>query len=674
MAHYRWVIRDADKERASELSEKFNIDPFIAFLLVSRGITDDLSVSSFLSDSFEVVSPFRFAEMEEAAFTVGDAVDNGERICIYGDYDCDGVTSTALLLSYLRKEGADVFYYIPSREHEGYGLNKDAIDSIHAQGAQLIITVDNGISAIEEAEYIYSLGMRLVVTDHHQLGSVLPRAEAVVNPHREDNELEFTDYCGVGVAFKLICAMHQGDPDELIDDYIDLVAIGTIADVVPLIAENRAFVRAGLSRINRSPRISMEAFRSSGKGKTFSANDIAFQLCPRLNATGRMGDASRAVEFLISEDKSEAYQLLEQLNEDNQLRQFTEKEILADVTDKIAADPKLVAGRVIVIAGRGYHSGVIGIVASHISQRYAKPAFIIGIDPQGTAVGSARSIEGFNIYDAIAACEDDLIRFGGHPLAAGVTLEEKNIDLFRRHINEYALSAYETMPPATLTLDCKISPNYLNLDLVNNLELLEPYGHMNPQAVFGVYNMKLLSVSPLSEGKHIRLELERKGRVIRVVQFSSPFDEFPYKEGDILNLAVKVSKSLYHEKYYLSVQAVDIRLASTDDEKYFKEKNDYELYQLTKKPHGALYPSRDTCAAVYRFLKANGGWAYSLDDLYFRLQSGVTYGELMHAIKAFRQAGLITCGKTITLNTPDGKVNLENTKILTTLRERMHLG
>jgi single-stranded-DNA-specific exonuclease len=249
MAHKRWVVRDANKEKASSISEKFNIDPFIAFLLVSRGMDDDLSVSNFISDSFETVSPFCFADMQEAAFTIGDAIDNGERICIYGDYDCDGVTSTALLYTFLQNEGADVFYYIPSRDGEGYGMNVGAIDKINSMGANLIITVDNGISAVDEAEYIYQLGMRLVVTDHHQLGDTMPRAEAVVNPHREDNELSFKEYCGVGVTFKLVCAMYEGDVSDLIDEFIDLVAIGTIADVMPLVNENRCFVRAGLNKI-----------------------------------------------------------------------------------------------------------------------------------------------------------------------------------------------------------------------------------------------------------------------------------------------------------------------------------------------------------------------------------------------------------------------------------------
>ncbi|MFR4107570.1 MAG: single-stranded-DNA-specific exonuclease RecJ, partial [Eubacterium sp.] len=238
MAHKKWIIRQADKERASAVSEKFNIDAFVAFLLVSRGITDDADIAAFLSDSYMLASPFDFVDMEEASFVIGDAIDNGDKICIYGDYDCDGVTSTALLYSYLRNEGADVCYYIPSRESEGYGLNNSAIDKIAADGVNLIITVDNGISAIEQANHIYDLGMQLVITDHHQIGSELPRAEAIVNPHRPENNLKFREYCGVGVAFKLVCAMYDGEAQDVLNEYADFAAIGTIADIMPLTDEN----------------------------------------------------------------------------------------------------------------------------------------------------------------------------------------------------------------------------------------------------------------------------------------------------------------------------------------------------------------------------------------------------------------------------------------------------
>ena len=672
--HKKWVVRDADKQAASALSEKFNIDPFVAFLMVSRGIVSDMDAAFFVSKNCLMTSPLDFADMDEAVFAIGEAIDIGDSICIYGDYDCDGVTSTALLYDFLSNEGANVRYYIPSRADEGYGLNTDAIDRLHDMGVNLIVTVDNGIASVKEAQHIYDLGMRLVITDHHQLPEgELPRAEAIVNPHRPENNLKFRDYCGVGVAYKLACAMYDGDMDDLCARYMDLVAIGTIADVMPLQNENRSFVRLGLEQINTNPRNALKTFMFHNGNKQYTAADIAFQLCPRINAMGRMSDASQAVEFLLAPSTEYSQPLFDILNSENAHRQAVEREIIDDVNARIERNPKLAAGRVIVVAGKEYHQGVVGIVAAHISEKYGKPTFIIGIE-DGIGHGSARSIEGFNIYDALKACSDDLLQFGGHPLAAGVTISEDKIDSFRRHINEYALAEYPTMPVQELLIDCKVSPIYLTLDLVDSLDVIEPCGAGNPQAVFGLYKLRLVDIKPLSDGKHIRMELEKNGNRIRVVKFGITPDEFPYHPGDILNVAAKVSRSIYNQRMYLSIQAVDVRLYSTDDDKYFDEKGKYDLYRATGIGDESLYPDRKACALVYKYLKKNNGYNYSLDDLYFRLQEHITYGQLMFAIKAFVQSGLIEYNDRITVNDINEKVNLEDTDVLKSLRGRLEIG
>lgn len=673
MAIKKWVIRQADKERASQISEKFNIDPFVAFLMVSRGIVDDIDVVNFMTDEFMLSSPFDMADMDEAVFTVSEAIENGDKICVYGDYDCDGVTSTTLLVDFLRSKGADVCYYIPSRETEGYGLNNSAIDEIARWGVNLIVTVDNGISAFDEAEHIYELGMSLVVTDHHQLtDGKLPKAEAVVNPHREDNAMDFHDFCGVGVAFKFAVAMDEDNVEDIVERYIDLVAIGTIADVMPLKEENRAFVRRGLQKLNNNPRKSLAPLIKRNSNE-ITSQDIAFQICPRINAMGRMGDAKRAVEFLLCDDAAQAASACNSLDEENASRQQVEQEIIEDVKKQIKKNPRLVASPVIVVAGKGYHHGVIGIVAAHILEKYGKPTFVIGIDENGVARGSARSVEGFNIFEVLTACSDDMIQFGGHPLAAGITLKEDMIEKFSADINEFAIKNYPVMPQVELTLDFKLAPSYLNLDLVDSLSVLEPYGAGNSQAVFGIYKLRLLGVTPLSEGKHIRLDLQKKDTKIRVVKFSTPYDDFPYKPGDELNLAVKVSKNAYNGKMYLSVQAVDIRLSSLDEDKYFAEKSAYDLYRYTGKVDESLYPTREDCAFVYKYLKKNNGYPYSLENLYLRLQDNITYGKLMFALKAFSQGGLINYKKGITLNTVKEKVNLEETPILKALKGRLNI-
>lgn len=671
MAHKKWIVADADKDKASALSEKLNIDALLAFLLVSRGIDDELTASAFLSDAVAYSSPFSFKDMDKAVMRINSALDNGERICIYGDYDCDGVTATALLYSFFESLGADVIYYIPNRLSEGYGMNLSAIDKIKARKTDLIVTVDNGISSVKEAEYIYSLGMQLVITDHHQIGDGLPRAEAVVNPHREENDIRFRDFAGVGVAFKLACAVYGGDVEELIEQYADLVAIGTIGDVVSLKNENRSFVKAGMELINSDSRIGISALKKAAgcSDDYISAVDIAFQLCPRINAAGRMDSAERALELLICDDYEEAMLRASQLNEENAHRHKVESNILDDIKSKISAAPSLADDRVIVIDGVGYHKGVIGIVASHIVSMYGKPAIVIGIDEEsGDCTGSARSIEGFNIYDAICSCSDLLTHYGGHPLAAGLGIGEANIAELRRCINEYAKKEHPVMPPQCLKLDMKISPFYLDLNLADSLEVLEPYGADNAEPVFALFNMTLESVSPIGDGKHIKLEVSKKGKIFRIVKFRTAVDEVPFSKGDKIDLAVKITKNFYKGKYYLSIRAVDIRKNGIDEDKYFKEKADYELFRLGSKNETRQYPSHEDCSLVYRLIKKHAVCRSSVDDLYFELNQCITYAQLCYALDAFEEAGLISRNDGITINNIDGKVDLENTNVLRALK------
>lgn len=674
MAYKRWIIADADKEKASELSEKFNIDPFIAFLLVARGIDSDLAVSDFLSRSYEFSDPYNLADMEKAVQRIERAIDYSEKITIYGDYDCDGVTATALLLSLLKNMGADVDYYIPSRETEGYGLNNSAIDKIHENGTQLIITVDNGISANKESEYIYSLGMELIITDHHQIGSDLPRAEAVINPHRAENDIKFRELAGVGVAFKLACALY-GDTEDMLYRYSDLAAVGTIGDIVPLVNENRGLVKAGLRLINSGENCGIEALKKVAgvNEKEFTSTDIAFIICPRINATGRIDNASRAVDLLTCDDYNHADFKAEQINIDNSHRQELEQNIFDDVKLHISQNPALVRDRVIVINGIGYHQGVVGIVASRILDEYGKPSIIIGVSENGTARGSARSIEGFNIYEAISYCSDILEQYGGHPRAAGLTISADKIAEFRQRINKYAAEYYPIMPAQVLHIDCKLSPYYLNLDLADNLSVLEPYGENNPRAVFALIGLTLVSVTSIGSGKHIRIECEKKGKKIKIVKFGMTADEFPFLSGEKIDAAVRVSKNFYNGRDYLSVQAVDIRKNGINDEYFFAEKAVYELFMLNKNNDVSVYPDRDICAVIYKILKSRGGWQGDFDSLYFTVGS-VSYGQLKFALKAFEESGLISIENgVIALNDIKSKVDLMNTKSMKSLKGRLNI-
>lgn len=674
MAHRRWIVADADKEKASLLSEKLNIDPFIAFLLVSRGMDDELSASDFLSSSYAFTSPYSFADMDKAVSRINEAIDCSQNICIYGDYDCDGVTSTALLYTFLESMGASVSYFIPNRLSDGYGMNKSAIDIIKKRNTDLIITVDNGISAFEEADYINQLGMDLIITDHHQIGEALPNAVAVINPHREDNKIRFRDFAGVGVAFKLACAVYDGDVDDMLEQYADLVAIGTIGDIVPLKSENRGFVKAGLKLINSDARIGLSALRqvSGNSDDDLTAVDIAFQICPRINAAGRMDTAYKALELLICDDYEDAQFKAEQLNLENNHRHEVESNIADDISEKIALNPSLIQQRVIVIDGNNYHHGVIGIAASHVVTRYGKPAIIIGIDDDGECVGSARSVDGFNIFDAISSCSSMLTHFGGHPLAAGLGIRANDIDAFRQRINQYANNYYPVMPNQTLGIDCKLSPFYLNTDLVDNLNVLEPFGADNPQPVFGLFNVKLMNITPMGDGKHIRLDVQKKGQSFKAVKFQTTPQEFPYNIGDDIDLAVKLSKNYFKGKYYLSIRVIDVRYNGVDDDKYFAERDNYEAFLLGNEPKGELYPTRDICAAVYRHIRSNSQKNFTVEDLYFSLKQKYTFGQVSFAAEAFLQSGLVNINQgRIAVNEIQGKTDLNNTKIITTLKGRL---
>ena len=400
-------------------------------------------------------------------------------------------------------------YYIPNRHTEGYGLSYGAIDKLSMMGVKLIITVDNGISAVEEAKYINELEMELIVTDHHLPSDTLPQAVAVVDPHREDCNLEFKDYAGVGVAYKLICAL-EGEENGVTDSFVDLVTIGTVADVMPLIKENRELVRRGVRLIADSDRSGIQALIEVAglSERRMTSTTVAFGICPRINAAGRMGSADRAIRLLLSDDYEEATFLAQEINDENVTRQQTEQEILNQAVEQIKRNPNWIYQNVLVVAGEGWHDGVVGIVASRLVEKYGKPTLVITVDGE-EAKGSGRSIDGFNLYDALSHCGDCLTHFGGHTLAAGIGLKTENIGDFRKAINRYADGI--EMPYPIQNIDFKLNPAYVNVEMLNAIEQLEPFGAGNPQPIFGLYNMTITDIQPIGNGKHLRVILERNG-------------------------------------------------------------------------------------------------------------------------------------------------------------------
>ena len=671
MSRKKWVVAQCDRDLAAQLAENCGIDPFAAYMLAARGFTDDFEVESFLFDG-ELCDAFLLPDMQKAVDCINSARDGGDRITVFGDYDCDGVTATALLYSYLRDSGANVDWYIPDRALEGYGMHNGAIDVLRERGTKLIVTVDNGISSVGEVEYAHSLGMEVVITDHHRAGEVLPAAAAVVDPHIEGCDCDFEDWAGVGVAFKLVCAL-DGDISELLSRYSDLVAIGTVADIVPLKGENRILVREGVGFMNDAlrdgtlrPGIKALVAESGGAFSEFTSTVTAFRLAPRINAAGRMGSAERAINLLLETDSEKAGIFAAEISQANAERQSIESEIAAAAIKQISENPSYKTDSVIVVDGEGWHQGVIGIVASRLVEKYGKPAIVISRSGEN-AKGSGRSVDGLSLYDALAACGEVLTQFGGHLLAAGMSLKTADIPEFRRRINEYA--ARLNIPMQQLLLDCKLNPASVSLSMLNTLSVLEPFGAENPQPLFGIFNVTISSVQPVSSGKHLRIVFTKKGVSSTAMLFSKTAEEFPFMPGDKVDLAVRLAKNEYMGEQKVSLHIKDIRFSSTDEETLQASQQLYERFcrgeALSKSECAALLPDRTFCAAIYKYIKNLKGWHHDAEILLQRLGfPRETLGKCLIALDMFTQLGFMTeCEGGYTLPETAVKAPLESSEI-----------
>lgn len=674
----KWTVAKLNKERALEISNKYSVSAFVAMLLDIRGIVDEKDIISFMSDRNFIDSPFDIKDMDKAVERIQKAIENDEKICVYGDFDVDGVTSTALLYSYLYDLGADVMFYIPSREEEGYGLNNNAITLLAQNNVKLIITVDNGIAAFNEVAYANSLGIDTVITDHHIPPEKLPQAVAVVDLHREDCKSFFKSLSGVGVAFKLVCAIEgeYADIESLLENYSDIIALGTIGDLVPLLGENRVLVKNGLRHITNADRVGISALLEEAGliNKKITAGNVSFNLAPRINAAGRLGLSKNTVSMLLTEDYEYAYEIAEELGKDNAERQEIEKQILAAINERIMSDPRIIQNRIIVLTGENWHRGVIGIVASRIKEIYSKPTIIISSDGQECRA-SGRSVKGFSLCDAVFSCSDLLTQYGGHPMAVGFSLKQENVDKFIDAINDYAKN-FE-MPIPQLELDCKLNPSQLSVTLASDLELLEPYGAGNPTPVFGLYSMKIVEITPLSGGKHLKLSLARAGSTIVALKFSTTLQEFDFEIGDTVDLAVNLGVNVYNNIESLSIIIKDIKFSDFDYEYNILSKEIFEAFcrgdDISKEEADSILPTRDEFAVVYRFLRQNAGFRRSIDTLMYRLQSDINYGKLRVILECMNELNLVRIfegiyGCDIRLCEVESKVNLSDSLIIQKLK------
>ena len=672
MSRKKWNVSSIDKEKAAQIAEKFNLDAFTALLLVSRGIESEKNVNAFLDMSSELSDPFEIKDMDKAVDRINEAIFDFQRIAVFGDYDADGVTATAVLYSYLEAQGADVFYYIPNRISEGYGLNKDIVDKLHEKGAKLIITVDNGISAIDEIDYAKELGIDVVVTDHHLPGSKLPNAVAVVDPHREDCNSTFKDFSGVGVAYKLVSAIEGSSPDALLSHFADLIAIGTVADVVPVISENRKLINYGLKLINIRERYGIEALcRFAGLSeRQITATSIAFGIAPRINAAGRMGSADRALQLLLCDDPDTAADIAQEIDQLNSTRQEMELNIINSVKQQLIDNPMRCFDRVLVVDGEGWHEGVIGIVASRLVEKYSKPCIVISSNGV-LAKGSGRSIEGFSLFDALQAVKDKLEILGGHDLAAGFTVKTENINAFRDAINKYACEC--EMPYPQLEIDCKLNPQFINVDILNSISALEPFGNCNRVPTFGLFEMVIDSISPVGDKKqHIRMQMHKYGKEdkIQVMKFGTCPSDFPYKSGDVVDIVASIERNEFMGEVRASVHLKDIRFNGTDDNEMIKGIHIFDKISrrdaLTNDEAIYALPSRELSAEIYKFIKTNGNWRYSTEVLWKRIINPENnYCKTAVALEAFKELGIITTNESGNLIIPDNvqKNDLENSSL-----------
>lgn len=712
----KWTVRypahDAEADRqTAELAAELGCSATAAKLLWNRDLKTAEAANRFLRlEETRFHDAFLMRDMDKAVARIEKALATGEKIAIYGDYDVDGVTSTSLLYLYLRERGADVIYYIPSRLHEGYGLSRGAMDRLAEAGVRLMITVDTGITAVDETAYAKTLGIETVVTDHHACRETLPDVCAAVNPHRPDDEYPFDELAGVGVVFKLVSAMEimrarrEGESDaaavrRICHDYADLVAIGTVADVMPLVDENRLIVSYGLSRINREPRAGIAALieAANGKGRAprrVNSTFIGFGIAPRMNAAGRMGDATVAAELLLSEGGEKSERLAGELCELNAERQTEENRIAEAAYRKIEEQAAKEKPRVLVLDDDDWHQGIIGIVASRITERYGLPSILVTYDGSpdrdGSAAdlgkGSGRSVKGLNLVEALTACADLLERFGGHELAAGLSVRRGNIPLLRERLNAYAAERLtDEMLCVCLDADCEVGMTELTEKLVEETEKLEPFGTANPAPVFVMRNANLRRVSPIGGGKHLRMTVEKDGVSMGAVWFGMTLAALDFDTAEPVDLMFRLGINEFRGETSLQMTLIDARPTVDGEAELEREKRRYA--EIEAGGHFArtedLLPSRDECGAVWRFLRreaALGHSTFPVRRLLLRLNGQgaghFNYCKLMWILRIFDELKLCSFREPVPdtlLLSPDGsggKKDLDSSVLLASLRAR----
>ena len=663
----------SDAKYSSVLSAQQKENALLAGILTARGITDPAEALTLLAGEEDLSDPFLLTDMQKACECIWQAIDNGETIVVFGDYDVDGVTATALLYQHLKGMGATVKCMLPSREGDGYGLSRNAIQSIHDKGYQLIVTVDNGISAVEEAEFAAELGIDLIITDHHLPPETLPKAVAVVDPRRLDDTSPFKGLCGAGVAFKLCAALDGCPPEEMLDYCGDLAAVGTVADVMPLTGENRTLVKSGLRQLQNTDRPGLEALLEEVglAGRPITAENISYAIAPRINAAGRMDSAVTALQLVLCEDPDRAEELAHKLNEINVKRQETELEIFKAAQVLLEQQPERLEDRVMLLWGRDWHPGVIGIVASRLVERTGRPVIVVTVDEHGECKGSGRSVPGFNLHACIGSCADLLIRYGGHAMAAGLSVREENLEALRRRLNEWAARECPVLQIPPLTCDLPIHLDRVTVDSVRRIDALAPFGAENPTPVFLLQSAVVDGVYPVSEGRHSRLRLRQGNASVYAVWFGMPSEQLPYTMGDVVDAALNLSVYESARGAQLSGRILDLHPAGLGTKLAEQAALVAALRRgtpLTAEQKTLITPDRSHIITVYRELQARRWHAEDLQPLCAKLGEENT-GKTLVAVTALEQVGLIATvekggANYLELVPAQGKKNLADAPIL----------
>ncbi len=698
-----WVERyspnDASEAAIGDIASSLGLTRRTAQVLYNRGCCDAVSAKAFLEQSEEKMhDPFLLKDVDRAVARIRQAIENKERIAIYGDYDVDGVTAVSVLYLFLSERGADVGYYIPSRIRDGYGLTTSAIDMLaDERGVKLIITVDTGITAIDEVRHATERGIDMVITDHHECHAELPEAAAVVNPHRPDCEYPFKDLAGVGVVFKLLCAYEMTECKErgramiegahrVCSEYADLVALGTIADVMPIVDENRIIVSYGLHMIAHTKRLGLSALidaalpstRMRGgyqipltpdelaqqRKKRINSGFVGFGLAPRINAAGRISTASKAVELLLADTEEQARELARELCEINVRRQVEENRVAEQAYQMIEQTVDFENDRIIVLDGDHWPQGIVGIVSSRVTERYGLPSILISFDgsiqndipcSNDIGKGSGRSIKGMNLVESLMACDDLLLRYGGHELAAGMSIARGNIERFRRRINEVARAQLgEEQLVVQLNAECELQTQDMTMRLVEELERMEPFGVANPVPQFIARDMTLQRVVAMGGGKHTKLLLTKGDFSIYAVYFGISPVQLHIAAGERVDVLFQLNINEFQNERSLQMIIQDIRKSETYVAEQKKLRDRYEEIRagaMLEEHEETYIPTREDFARVYTFLRREfrqGNTTFSDHELLMVLESEypgtINYIKLKYVIRVLQE--LQICGVT----------------------------